>query len=72
MDVLISDNECAATSQKVKDTLHMYCIESCTSEPHDQHQNMVNAVLGASKISPVEYSPSLVPLVIFGYYVSCM
>ena len=37
MDVLISDNACAATSQIVKDILHMYCIKSHTSEPHHQH-----------------------------------
>ena len=34
MDVLISDNAHTATSQKVKDILHMYCIKSC-----NQHQN---------------------------------
>ena len=39
MDVLISDNACAAMTQKVKDILHMCHIKSCTSEPHHQHQN---------------------------------
>ena len=39
MDVLISNSVCAATSQKVKDILCMYCIASCNSEPHCQHQN---------------------------------
>ena len=39
MDVLSSDNAHAATSQKVKDILHMYCIKHCTSDPHHQHQN---------------------------------
>ena len=41
----------SATSQKVKDNLHMYCIESHTSEPHHQHQNYADAVLGKSKMS---------------------
>ena len=39
MDVLISDNMKAETSQKVKDIFCMYCIEPCNSEPHHQHQN---------------------------------
>ena len=39
MDVLISNNVKAETSQKVKDIVHMYCIQPCTSEPHHQHQN---------------------------------
>ena len=39
MDVLICDHSCTPTSQKVKDILHMYCIKSCTGEPHHQHQN---------------------------------
>ena len=39
MDVVISNNAHAATSQKVNDILHMYDIKSCTSEPHHQHQH---------------------------------
>ena len=31
MDLIISDNAHAATSQKVKYILHFYCIQSCTS-----------------------------------------
>ena len=34
MDILISDNTYTAPSQKVKDTLCMYCIKFCTSGPH--------------------------------------
>ena len=39
MDILISNNACTATSQKVKDILHMYCVKSYNSEPHHQHKN---------------------------------
>ena len=39
IDKCISNNACAATSQKVKDTLCMYCIKSHSSEPHHQHKN---------------------------------
>ena len=46
MDVLISDDAHAATSQKVKDILHMYCIESHASEPHHQHQNFAECCIG--------------------------
>ena len=46
MDVLISNNAFAATSQKVKDILHMNHIKSQTSEPHHQHQNYAECCIG--------------------------
>ena len=49
MDVLISDNACAATSQKVKDILHIYHFKSCTSEPHHQHQDYAECCIGHIK-----------------------
>ena len=49
MDVLISNNVCTVTSQKVKDILCMYHIESCTSEPHHQHQNYAKCCIGHIK-----------------------
>ena len=49
LDVLISDNACATTSQKVKDILHMYHIKSCTCEPHHQHQNYAKYCIGHIK-----------------------
>ena len=49
MDVLISDNASATTSQKVKDILHMYHIKSCTCEPHHQHQNYAKYCIGHIK-----------------------
>ena len=49
MDVLISDKAHAATSQKVTDILHMYCIKSCTGEPHHQHQNYTECCIGHIK-----------------------
>ena len=39
MDVLMSNNAHAPTSQEVKDILHMYCNKSHTSEPKYHHQN---------------------------------
>ena len=49
MDVLISDNAHAATSQEVKDVLCMYHIQSCTSELHHQHQNYAECCIGHIK-----------------------
>ena len=60
MDVLISNNASAPTSQKVKDTLFMYCIKSGTSEPRII-KTMLSTVLGISKMSQIVYSPSPVP-----------
>ena len=48
MDVLISNNASAPTSQKVKDTLCMYCIKSGTSEPR-HHQNYAEHCIGHIK-----------------------
>ena len=49
MDVLISNNVKATTSQKLKDILRMYDIEYYTSEPHDQHQNYTECCIGHIK-----------------------
>ena len=49
MDVLISNNAYTATSQKVKDILHMYHIQSHTNEPHNQHQNYTENCIGHIK-----------------------
>ena len=49
MDVLISNNAHTATSQKVKDILHMYHIQSHTSEPHHQHQIYAKCCIGHIK-----------------------
>ena len=49
MDVLISNNVKATTSQKVKDILHMYHIKSYTSEPHHQHQTYTECCIGHIK-----------------------
>ena len=49
MDVLISDKACTATSQKVKDIIHLYYIQSCTSKPHHQHQNYTKCCIGHIK-----------------------
>ena len=49
MNVLISNNACAAPSQKVKDIICMYCIKSHTSEPHHQHQNYTECCIGHIK-----------------------
>ena len=72
MDVLISDNAHAATSQEVKDVLCMYRIQSCTSELHHNTKTILNAVLGISKMSQIMFSPLLVSPVVSGYYASCM
>ena len=72
MDVLISDYAHAATSQKVKDILHMYCIESCTSDPHQQHQNYPKCCIGHIKDIMNHVLTFLIPPVISGCYASCM
>ena len=71
MEVHISDSVKAETNHNVKDILCMYKVSSCTSEPNHQHQTMRNAVLDISMMLQIEYSPLLVPLVKYGYYVSC-
>ena len=51
----------------------MYHIKSHNSEPYHQHtKTMLNAVLGASKMSQTSYSPSQVPPITYGYYVLFM
>ena len=72
MDVLTSNNTHAATSQKVKDILCMYCIISHTSEPHHQHQNYAKHCIRHIKDVTIVSSPLLMPPATFGYYVSCM
>ena len=49
MDVLVSDNAKATTSQKVKDILHMCHIKYYTSEPHHQHQHYAEHCIGHIK-----------------------
>ena len=72
MDVLISDNACTSTTQKVKDILHIYYINSETSDLHHQHQNYIlNAVSGSSNMSQITYSPSWELPIIYGCYVLC-
>ena len=41
MEGLMSDNAKSKTSFTMKDIFHMYSIEDCQSEPHDQHQNPI-------------------------------
>ena len=53
VDVLISGNACTATSQKVKDILHMYHIKLHTSEPHYQHQHQSFAECSIQDIKDV-------------------
>ena len=49
MVVLISDNACTVTSQKVRDILCMYHTKSHTSEPHHQHTNNAKCCIGHIK-----------------------
>ena len=66
---LISNNERAGTSQKVKNILHMYHIKPYNSEPHHQHQNYAEHCSGHIKMSKAPYSPSQVPPITSSYYV---
>ena len=72
MDILplISDNSHAATSQKVKDILHLYHIQCHTSEPQYQHQNYAKCCIGHIKdVMNHVLTFTSVP-VVYGYYAS--
>ena len=49
MDILISNDVKATTSQKVKDILCRYCIKPYSSEPHHQHHNSPECCIGHIK-----------------------
>ena len=71
MDVLISNNAHAATSQKVKDILCTVSNPALVNLTINT-KTMLNAVLGTSRMSKIMYSPSQVPPIIFGYHDLCM
>ena len=72
MDVLISDHAHAATSQNVKDILHMYHLKSCTSEPHHQLKNYAEHCIGHFKNVMNHVLTFTGAPIIFGYYVVCI